>query len=144
MTTKLNKLFLYTVCSFLEDNYILQVFTDGQYMYYWTRYGKPVLCTKGTTCVLIQHYLSLYSRFTYVDMGHFGGEGDSGIFLRSRLLDCFNRRLFGVPPPANVGSIGLIPYVLVGDEAFPLKTFMMRPYPQRGKFRCACAAQFLS
>ncbi|KAL3242249.1 hypothetical protein MRX96_021295 [Rhipicephalus microplus] len=69
-------------------------------------------------------------RFTYVDMGHYGGEGDSGIFLRSRLLDCFNRRLFGVPLP-NVGSIGLIPYVLVGDEAFPLKTFMMRPYPQR-------------
>nr|XP_037285860.1 protein ALP1-like [Rhipicephalus microplus] len=106
--------------------------------------GSRNLNYKKTFSVVFLAVCDAHYRFTYVDMGHFGGEGDSGIFLRSRLLDCFNRRLFGVPPPSNVGSIGLIPYVLVGDEAFPLKTFMMRPYPQRGKFRCACAAQFLS
>lgn len=72
-------------------------------------------------------------------MGHYGGEGDSGMFLRSRLLKCLNGRLFGIPPPANVGTVGPIPYVMVGDEAFPLKTFMMQPYPQRGKFCCARA-----
>ena len=27
---------------------------------------------------------------------------------------------------------GKMPYVIVGDEAFPLKRYMMRPYPGRG------------
>ncbi|KAL1451262.1 hypothetical protein MTO96_043896 [Rhipicephalus appendiculatus] len=93
--------------------------------------GSRNLNYKKTFSVVFLAVCDAHYRFTYIDMGHYGGEGDSGMFLRSRLLKCLNGRLFGIPPPANVGTVGPIPYVMVGDEAFPLKTFMMRPYPQR-------------
>ncbi|KAK8780677.1 hypothetical protein V5799_017979, partial [Amblyomma americanum] len=75
--------------------------------------------------------LAITLRFTYVDLCHYGGEGDSGIFLRSDLLKTLSEDLCGVPSPTTVGSAGVIPYVIVGDEAFPLKTFLMRPYARR-------------
>ncbi|KAK8761491.1 hypothetical protein V5799_027239 [Amblyomma americanum] len=81
--------------------------------------------------------LAMTIRFTYADIGHYGGEGDSGIFQRSPLLEVLEKGLLGIPQPRSIGSIGLIPYHMVGDEAFPLKPFMMRPYPRRElqKFR---------
>ncbi|XP_077511318.1 uncharacterized protein LOC144121794 [Amblyomma americanum] len=49
------------------------------------------------------------ARFTYVDLCHYDGEGDSGIFLRSDLLKNLSRDLWGVPSPTTVGSAGVIP-----------------------------------
>lgn len=39
-----------------------------------------------------------------------------------------------IPAPAtlpNDDTADKFPYTFVGDEAFPLRTFMMRPYPGR-------------
>ena len=38
---------------------------------------------------------------------------------------------FGVPEPRTVENYNL-PYVLVGDEIFPLKPWLMKPFPGRG------------
>ncbi|XP_064461476.1 uncharacterized protein LOC135371291 [Ornithodoros turicata] len=70
-------------------------------------------------------------------MGHLGGESDAGIFSRSRLLQVLQNNEFGIPGPRNVGSAGPIPHCIVGDEAFPLSTFLMRPYSGRA----ACGYQ---
>jgi len=35
-----------------------------------------------------------------------------------------------VPAPSTVGQ-NVLPYVFVGDEAYPLTTYLMRPYPKR-------------
>lgn len=67
-------------------------------------------------------------------MGHLGGESDGGIFARSKLLEIMENKEFDIPPPCNVGSAGSVPYMLLGDEAFPLKPFLMRPFPQRSKY----------
>ncbi|KAL7723542.1 hypothetical protein ACLKA6_000130 [Drosophila palustris] len=66
-------------------------------------------------------------RFTYIDVGAYGSEGDMNAFLHSKLgkkllsgnLDFpENSLLNGVPTP----------YFLVGDDAFPLDTRIMKPY----------------
>lgn len=71
-------------------------------------------------------------RFLYVEFGHHGSDCDGGIFQRSRLLEQLEDGTFPLPCPSNVGDEGQLPYFFVGDEAFPLKGFMMRPYPRRG------------
>ena len=70
--------------------------------------------------------------FTYVDVGQYGSNNDSGVLANSEIGlegDCLK-----VPDPETLlgCSIDPLPYYLVGDEIFPLKTWLMRPYP--GKF----------
>ncbi|XP_070385621.1 uncharacterized protein [Dermacentor albipictus] len=69
-------------------------------------------------------------RFLYVKIGHSGSDSDGGIFSRSTLQKEIARGTLALPPPRPVGSEGLLPYFLVGDEAFPLKECMMRLYPR--------------
>ncbi|XP_064465339.1 uncharacterized protein LOC135376804, partial [Ornithodoros turicata] len=71
-------------------------------------------------------------RFTYVDIGHMGSESDGGIFARSQLKEILENSTHGIPSARPVGSAGTMSYFIVGDEAFPLKPYMMRPYPKRG------------
>lgn len=95
--------------------------------------GSRNLNYKGSFSSVLMATCDANYRFTYVDIGHFGGESDGGIFLRTPLMGILEERRYGIPPPETVGSAGLIPYLMVGDEAFPLKPYLMRPYPRRGK-----------
>ncbi len=74
-------------------------------------------------------------RFTVIDVGAKGREGDAGVFSSSTLNDAIEFRSLGIPSPERLpGSERVLPYVIVGDEAFPLKTNLMRPYPGRSTF----------
>ncbi|KAL3192952.1 hypothetical protein MRX96_058462 [Rhipicephalus microplus] len=44
--------------------------------------GSRNLNYKKTFSVVFLAVCDAHYRFTYIDMGHYGGEGDSGIFLR--------------------------------------------------------------
>ncbi|KAH7949270.1 hypothetical protein HPB49_006933 [Dermacentor silvarum] len=70
-------------------------------------------------------------RFLYVEIGHFGSESDGGVFARSKFQELIVANQLGIPEDSEMGSIGMMPYFFVGDEAFPLKTFMMRPYSRK-------------
>ncbi|KAH6942924.1 hypothetical protein HPB50_011960 [Hyalomma asiaticum] len=72
-------------------------------------------------------------RFLYVEVGHHGSDSDGGVFGQSKLHDIILSKNEGFPPDAPLGNIGQIPFYLVGDEAFPLKTYLMRPYPRKSK-----------
>ncbi|XP_018314018.1 uncharacterized protein, partial [Mycetomoellerius zeteki] len=37
-----------------------------------------------------------------------------------------------IPQPVAISGSPVLPYCLVGDEAFPLKLYLLRPYPGRG------------
>ncbi|XP_054928169.1 uncharacterized protein [Dermacentor andersoni] len=88
---------------------------------YKNTFSKSLLAVSGAN----------YS-FLYVEIGHHGSESDGGIFSRSNLQAKIIEDSLGVPAPASLGRIGSIPYFFVGDEAFPLKTYMMRPYSRKG------------
>lgn len=69
-------------------------------------------------------------KFIYVNVGDLGKNSDAGIYSRSALAERLESNTLNVPLPKELpGTIVRLPYVIVGDEAFPLKTYMMRPYP---------------
>lgn len=70
--------------------------------------------------------------FTLVDIGAFGRQSDGDIFKNSRMAQRFVQEKIHVPPADEIyeGS-SEYPYVIVGDEAFPLSSYLMRPYPGR-------------
>jgi len=71
---------------------------------------------------------------TLLDIGAEGRQSDRGVFRNSDIGKHFERNLFKLLNPQQVEIGGLaLPYVLVADEAFPLLTYMMRPYPRSGK-----------
>lgn len=70
-------------------------------------------------------------RFIIVDIGAPGRQGDSGVLTNSRLMNLLEDDKLKIPPPVQLDN-KKFPYVFVADEAFPLTTYMMRPYPQSG------------
>jgi hypothetical protein len=67
-------------------------------------------------------------KFTVVDIGSYGRNSDGGIFAHSKLEKYLETHL-GIPEDKQLpGTTCLAPHVIVGDETFPLKTYLMRPY----------------
>ncbi|XP_029170002.1 putative nuclease HARBI1 [Nylanderia fulva] len=70
--------------------------------------------------------------FTFVDIGAYGRRSDGGIFRDSFLGQKFRTNEMNVPDPKPFYFEGnSMPYVLVGDEAFPLTEYLMRPFPEK-------------
>ena len=69
--------------------------------------------------------------FTLVDIGQYGSNNDSGVLAKSSLWKGFENNSLHVPQPKTLTGCAYepLPYFLVGDEIFPLKTWMMQPYP---------------
>lgn len=70
-------------------------------------------------------------RFIIVDIGAPGRQGDSGVLTNSRLMNLLEDDKLKIPPHVQLDN-KKFPYVFVADEAFPLTTYMMRPYPRSG------------
>ena len=73
-------------------------------------------------------------KFLYIDVGAVGAEADAGIFAQSRLASILelNQANFSPAEPIPGESTGHpIPYYLLGDDAFALRDWMMKPFPSR-------------
>nr|CAI5867877.1 unnamed protein product [Callosobruchus analis] len=69
-------------------------------------------------------------RFITVDVGGYGRNSDGGIFRSSQLGKKLLSNQLNLPEPKPLPQTNIIlPYVIVGDEAFPLLRNVMRPYP---------------
>ncbi|KAF0710602.1 protein ANTAGONIST OF LIKE HETEROCHROMATIN PROTEIN 1-like, partial [Aphis craccivora] len=71
-------------------------------------------------------------KFIVVDIGSYGKEGDSGIFLKSTMGKQILNGSFGFPEDSTlpVSSI-VVPHVIVGDGAFRLHKHIMKPYTKK-------------
>lgn len=64
-----------------------------------------------------------------MDIGAYGRRSDGGIFRDSLLGQKFRNNEMNIPDPEPFYFEGeSMPYVLIGDEAFPLTEYLMRPF----------------
>lgn len=69
-------------------------------------------------------------RFTYLDVGAYGSEGDCNIFKESKFgTDVLHDRL-DFPENATVNGVKL-PFFYVADDAFPLCKRIIKPYSKK-------------
>jgi hypothetical protein len=93
--------------------------------------GSVYFNYKKTSVVLLTLVDATYN-FIMIDVGSFGRSSDGGIFSHSALGRRTENGSLNIPldsclPGTNIEA----PFVIVGNEAFPLKTYLMRPYPGR-------------
>lgn len=70
--------------------------------------------------------------FTAIDVGDFGMNSDGAVFKHSTFGQALLNNGLNLPPPIPLGTSGEeTPYCFVGDEAYPLKDNLMRPYGAR-------------
>lgn len=88
---------------------------------------------KSTFSIVLLALVDANYKFIYVDVGTNGRISDGGVFRNSSLANALQDDFLGLPAPRlmNDGE-SLLPYVIVADDAFPLKVNMLKPYPFRG------------
>lgn len=69
----------------------------------------------------------------YADVGSPGRVNDSGIWNRTTLMQNIQNGTVQLPNEEKLSSGGEnVPFVFLGDDAFALRTYVMKPFPQQG------------
>lgn len=96
--------------------------------------GSSYYNYKGSHSINLLAVCDANGCFTMVDIGAEGRQGDAGVFANSGLPALLTTNEIRLPPPRCLpGSNMKCPFVILGDEAFPLMTNLMRPYPRSGQ-----------
>ena len=94
--------------------------------------GSEFFNYKKYHSVVLLALVDANKRFLIVDVGQYGRVSDGNVFANSNIATCLARQNIGLPPDENFGGVPL-PYIVTGDEAFPLKKYLMRPYPRSAR-----------
>ena len=69
--------------------------------------------------------------FILVDIGDTGRNSDGGVFANSIMGNAIQQNTLNIPDPEKIYETNMeFPYVFVGDDAFPLKENIMKPFPR--------------
>ena len=72
--------------------------------------------------------------FLYVDVGAPGRCGDAGVFANSSLKLGLDGNILNLPAAGHLpGTQTLCNHHIIGDDAFPLSSNLMKPYPHRNQ-----------
>lgn len=87
---------------------------------------------KGTYSIVLLAVAAADYKFTYVDVGCNGRISDGGVFQNCSLGDGLERGILHVPNSEPLsGREMAVPYCFVADDAFAMKSYILKPYPFR-------------
>jgi len=88
---------------------------------------------KGFFSIVLLAIANADFQFTAVDIGAYGSESDSGILWRSEIGKSLKNGNLGFPEAKPlIQNAPPVPHVLLADDAFPLRSDLMKPY--KGNF----------
>lgn len=96
--------------------------------------GSQFFNYKGTYSLVLLAVVDANYNFRVVDVGAYGRASDGGTLRESAFGKSLQDGTSSIPPAAalpGADHLGQVPHVFVGDEAFPLKPNLMRPYAGR-------------
>jgi len=95
--------------------------------------GSTYINYKGYFSIVLLAVVDADYKFLYVDVGAQGRISDGGVFAHSSLSQALESNTINLPKPAKLpnGSEEQVPFYIIGDDAFPLKTYLMKPYSRR-------------
>ena len=88
---------------------------------------------KGFSSIVLTALCDPNYCFTLFYLGQYGSNNDSGILANSAMGKIFEEDQLNVPPDCKLSEDDehSLPHFLLGDEIFPLKKWLMRPYPAK-------------
>ncbi|XP_062584031.1 putative nuclease HARBI1 [Saccostrea cucullata] len=87
---------------------------------------------KGFFSIILLALVDADYKFIWADVGTQGSSSDAQIFNHGPLRNGLENDTLGLPDPEPLPHDDRpIPYFLVGDDAFPLRSWMMKPYSNR-------------
>ena len=94
--------------------------------------GSEFFNYKKYHSVVLLALVDANKRFLTVDVGQYGRVSDGHVFANSNIAMRLAKQNIGLPPDENFGGVPL-PYIVIGDEVFPLKKYLSRPYPRSAR-----------
>lgn len=92
--------------------------------------GSVFFNYKHTHSVVLLAICDANYKFLYVDAGCEGRISDGGVFNKCSFATSLENETLHWPEPRPLpGRQGNVPFVVVADDAFALKTHMMKPFP---------------
>jgi len=86
---------------------------------------------KSNFSIVLMALVDAHYKFIYVDVGCNGRISDGGVFKNCSLQRAFDDNSLHIPQPEPLpGQRIPTPFVIVADDAFPLKSYIMKPYPR--------------
>lgn len=87
---------------------------------------------KGFFSVILLGVVDAIYKFIWADVGANGSTSDCAVFNQSELKTALESNTLGLPPPRLLpGDVTPLPFFLVGDDAFPLRQWIMKPFSSR-------------
>ena len=78
-------------------------------------------------------------KLIYIDVGSNGRASDGGVYINSSLSQALEEGSLNIPNGRKLlGDTNAEPMTVVADDAFPLRSNIMKPYPGRGLNRERC------
>lgn len=91
---------------------------------------------KHTFSIVLMALADANYKFIFIDVGCKGRISDGGVFNRSALSQALQNNTLNIPPPRPLPKTNIeTPFVVLADDAFALKPYIMKPFNFRGQDR---------
>ena len=93
--------------------------------------GIPYHNYKGFISLVLLEICDVRYCFTLFDVGQYGSNNDCGVLNNSEMGRRFQNGQMNLPKAEYLKGCNFdtLTYFLIGDEIFPLRTWLMRPIP---------------
>lgn len=92
-------------------------------------FSAQIINYKKFFSIVLQAVADARYKFITVDVGGYGKQSDGGTFQASEMYRALKEKKLQFPEPSFLpGTQVKAPYVFVGDEAYPLLPFLLKPY----------------